>query len=45
MSAQLYLSRLVDDGRTHRGLRRASLRTGGPARVGRVRRVLKQRKP
>ena len=35
MSAQLYLSRLVDEGRADRALHRASLRTGGlyPARA------------
>jgi hypothetical protein len=43
MSAQLYLSRLVDDGRTHRAPRRAA-RTGEATRRERVRRVLKQRK-
>jgi hypothetical protein len=45
MSAQLYLSRLVDDGRTLRGSRRGSLRPAGTTRRARARRVLKHRKP
>jgi hypothetical protein len=45
MSAQLYLSLLVDEGRTDRGLHRASLRTGGLTRQERrKRRALEDRK-
>jgi hypothetical protein len=44
MSAQLYLSRLVDEGRAHGGHHRASLRTGELTRRERVRRALKHRK-
>ena len=45
MSAQLYLARLVDEGRTDRALHRASLRTNGLTRQERrVRRALEDRK-
>jgi len=45
MSAQLYLSRLIDEGRTDRGIHRASLRTGGLTRkVRRLRRAIEDRK-
>ena len=45
MSAQLYLSRLVDEGRADRGLHRESLRTSGLARQERrLRRALEDRK-
>ena len=45
MSAQLYLSRLVDEGRADRALHRAPLRTSGLARLERrVRRALEHRK-
>ena len=45
MSAQLYLSRLVDEGRADRGLHRASLRTSGLTRQERrLRRALEDRK-
>jgi hypothetical protein len=45
MSAQLYLSRLVDEGRADRGPRRASLRTSGLTRLERrLRRALEDRK-
>jgi hypothetical protein len=39
MSAQLYLSRLIDDGRADRGLHRGSLRNNGLTRQ--ERRVLR----
>ena len=45
MSAQLYLSRLVDEGRADRGPHRVSLRTSGLARQQRrLRRALEDRK-
>ena len=45
MSAQLYLARLVDEGRADRGLHRESLRTGGLTRhERRVRRAHEDRK-
>jgi hypothetical protein len=44
MSAQLYLSRLVDEGRADRALHPGSLRTGGLTRLGRLRRALEHRK-
>jgi hypothetical protein len=45
MSAQLYLSRLVDEGRADRGLHRELLRTSGLTRQQRrVRRALEDRK-
>jgi hypothetical protein len=45
MSAQLYLSRLVEDGRADRGPHRSSLRTSGPTRQQRRRmRALEDRK-
>ena len=45
MSAQLYLSRLVDEGRADRAVHRASLRTSGLTRqVRRLRRALEDRK-
>jgi hypothetical protein len=45
MSAQLYLSRLVEDGRHDRAHHRAPQRTGGLARLEqRVRRALELRK-
>jgi hypothetical protein len=45
MSAQLYLSRLVDEGRADRGLHRESLRTSGLTRQQRrLKRVLDDRK-
>ena len=45
MSAQLYLSRLVDEGRADRGLHRSSLRTSGLTRQERrIRRALEDRK-
>ncbi len=45
MSAQLYLARLVDEGRTDRGPHRGSLRTGGLTRQERRhRRALEDRK-
>jgi hypothetical protein len=45
MSAQLYLSRLIDEGRADRGVHRASLRTGGLTRAERrLRRALEDRK-
>jgi len=39
MSAQLYLSRLVDEGRTDRVHPRSSLRTGRPTPLKRFRRA------
>jgi hypothetical protein len=46
MSAQLYLSRLVDEGRPDRGAHRASQRTSGLTRhQRRLRRALEDRKP
>ncbi len=45
MSAQLYVSRLVDEGRADRGLHRASMRNGGLTRhERRVRRAAEDRK-
>jgi hypothetical protein len=45
MSAQLYLSRLIDEGRADRGPHQASLRTSGVARwERRLRRALEDRK-
>jgi hypothetical protein len=45
MSAQLYLSRLVEDGRADRSLFRGSLRTSGLTRQQRrLRRALEDRK-
>ncbi len=44
MSAQLYLSRLVDEGRADRSHGRGSLRTGGLTRLERFRRALEHRK-
>ena len=45
MSAQLYLARLVDEGRADRALHRSSLRTSGLSRQERrVRRALEDRK-
>ncbi|HRD60862.1 MAG TPA: hypothetical protein PLZ93_06920 [Nocardioides sp.] len=45
MSAQLYLSRLIDEGRTDRGVHRGSLRTGGLTRQERrLRRAAEDRK-
>jgi hypothetical protein len=45
MSAQLYLARLVDEGRADRGLHRGSLRTSGLSRQERrQRRALEDRK-
>jgi len=45
MSAQLYLSRLVDEGRGVRDLHRGSLRTSGLTRQQRrLRRALEDRK-
>jgi hypothetical protein len=45
MSAQLYLSRLIDEGRADRGSHRASLRTSGLTRqVRRLRRAREDRK-
>jgi hypothetical protein len=45
MSAQLYLSRLVDEGRADRGPHRASLRTSGlTRRQRRLLRALEDRK-
>ncbi len=45
MSAQLYLSRLIDEGRADRGNQRASLRTSGLTRLERrLRRALEDRK-
>jgi hypothetical protein len=45
MSAQLYLSRLVDEGRADRGLHRDSLRTSGLTRQQRrLKRALEDRK-
>ena len=45
MSAQLYLSRLVDEGRADRGLHRGSLRHSGLTRQERrMRRALEDRK-
>jgi hypothetical protein len=45
MSAQLYLSRLVDEGRADRGLHRDSLRTSGlTRRQRRLKRALEDRK-
>ena len=45
MSAQLYLARLIDEGRADRGLHRGSLRTGGLTRQERrTRRALEDRK-
>jgi hypothetical protein len=45
MSAQLYLSRLVDDGRADRSALRGSLRTSGLTRQQRrLRRALEDRK-
>jgi len=40
MSAQLYLSRLVDEGRTDRVHPRSSQRAGAPTRLTRLRRAL-----
>lgn len=42
MSAQQYLYRLIDEGRTDRGHHRSSLRTTSPTRLERLRRVLEQ---
>jgi hypothetical protein len=45
MSAQLYLSRLIDEGRADRGPHRAAQRTSGLIRLERrVRRALELRK-
>ena len=45
MSAQLYLARLIEEGRADRGLHRASLRSGGLSRSERrLRRALEDRK-
>ena len=45
MSAQLYLSRLIEEGRADRGPHRASLRTKGLTRQERrLRRALEDRK-
>ena len=45
MSAQLYLSRLIDEGRDDRGPHRAGLRTSGLSRQKRrLRRALEDRK-
>lgn len=45
MSAQLYLARLIEEGRTDRGVHRASLRSGGlTRRERRLRRALEDRK-
>ena len=45
MSAQLYLSRLVDEGRADRGPHRGSLRSSGLTRQQRrMRRALEDRK-
>ncbi len=45
MSAQLYLARLIEEGRTDRGVHRASLRSGGLTRhERRLRRALEDRK-
>jgi hypothetical protein len=45
MSAQLYLSRLIEEGRADRGLHRASLRNGGLTRhERRLRRAHEDRK-
>jgi len=43
MSAQLYLSRLVDEGRADRVRHPAALRTPGPHRLLRLRRALEHR--
>jgi hypothetical protein len=46
MSAQLYIYRLIDEGRADRGVHRASLRTSGLTRQERrQRRALEDRKP
>lgn len=45
MSAQLYLARLIDEGRTDRGPHRAALRHGGLSRAERrLRRALEDTK-
>jgi hypothetical protein len=45
MSAQLYLARLIDEGRSDRGIHRAPLRRGGLTRQERrIRRALEDRK-
>jgi len=43
MSAQLYLSRLVDEGRADRVHPRVPLRRTGPTRLERLRRALEHR--
>jgi len=43
MSAQLYLSRLVDEGRADRVRHRAPQRTPVPTRLARLRRALEHR--
>ena len=45
MSAQLYLARLIDEGRSDRGVRRSPLRTGGlTRRERRLRRAAENRR-